>query len=160
PRMNFLLQGADNSGEREMMRYLLRELANLLPTHEAICLSEDAIQTILERHAPLGVKKKILLFDANSVPELVRDGLPPYQALQRGDENELLDELGIYLNLNEGLQIGPIPKSQRTSLLQKVVGFFYTALQRLVATLDPDGLLEWLISHQEAAIRHQVFHQL
>jgi len=160
PAMNFLLQGADNTGEREMMRQLLREVASLLPSDQAGFLSERAIETILDRHAPVGVKKKILLFDANSVPELVPDGLPPYRALQRADENELLDELAVHLGTNEGLGVGPIPNNRRTSLLQKVVGFFYGELQQLVATLQPEGLLEWLVSRQEAAIREQVFHQL
>lgn len=158
--MNFLLQGPDNTGEREMMRYLLRELANLLSANDAKYLSENAIQTILDRHAPLGVKKKILLFDANAVPELVRDGLPPYRALQKADKNELLDELGIYLSLKEGLQVGPIQNNQRTSVLQKAVGFFYRKLQELVATINPDNLLEWLIARQEAAIQNQIFHQI
>lgn len=159
PGMHFLLQSADNNGEREMMRHLLRGLVSLLPPHSINRLSEHTIQTILNRHAPLGVKKKILLFDANSVPELVREGLPPYRALQKADENELLDELGAYLT-NEGLQVGPIPSDQRTLVLQKVVGFFYKELRQLVATLRPERLLEWLVSHQEAAIRDQVFHQL
>jgi hypothetical protein len=158
--MKFLLQGADNTGEREMMRQLLRELANLLLVDEAGLLSEQAIQTILDRHAPVGVKKKILFFDTNSVPEIVPDGLPPYRGLQRADENELLDELAVHLESNEGLAVGPVPDNLRTSLLQTVVGFFYGEVQRLVATVQPEGLLEWLVSHQEAAIREQVFHQL
>ncbi|MDQ1640605.1 MAG: hypothetical protein QOF62_3944 [Pyrinomonadaceae bacterium] len=157
--MHFLLQSADNNGEREMMRHLLRGLASLLPPHSITRLSEHTIQAILNRHAPLGVKKKILLFDADSVPELVRDGLPLYRTLQKADENELLDELGAYLT-NEGLQLGPISSDQRTLVLQKVVGFFYKELRQLVATLSPERLLEWLVSHQEAAIRDQVFHQL
>ncbi|HXM36341.1 MAG TPA: hypothetical protein VN920_14200 [Pyrinomonadaceae bacterium] len=158
--MNFLLQGPDNRGEREMMRVLLKELANLVDDDDKNLMSDNAIERMLDRDAPLGVKKKILLFDANSVPEIVREGLPPYRALQRADENELLDELGAYLTVDKGMQIGRVADDQRTSVLQTAVGFFYTELQKLVATLSPDRLLEWLVSYQEAAIRDQVFHQL
>jgi hypothetical protein len=160
PGMNFLLQGADNTGEREMVRFLLRALANLILDQRNRESYENTIETSLERHAPIGLKKKILLFDANSVPELVREGLPPYRALQKADENELLDELGAYLTCDEGMQVGRISDDQRTTILGKAVGFFYGQLQNLVATLQPDSLLEWLVSNQEAAIRESAFHQL
>lgn len=160
PGMNFLLQGADNTGEREMVRFLLRALANLISDQRNRESYKNALETFLERHAPVGLKKKILLFDANSVPELVREGLPSYRALQKADENQLLDELGAYLTCEERMQVGPISDNQRTMVLGKAVGFFYNQLTNLVATLEPDGLLERLVSNQEAAIRESAFHQL
>jgi hypothetical protein len=141
-----------------MMREILQGFQDLLPADTKDSLSENAIRTIIDRHAPLGVKKKLLFFESNAVPEIVRDGLPDYRALQEADENELLDELGSHLTHDEGLQIGPIPDEKRTIVLQKAVAFFYEELQSLVATLNPQGLVQWLVAQHEAAIRHSVFH--
>jgi hypothetical protein len=160
PAMDMLLARADNHGEREMMRHVLRGLRGLLPAEDHGRLSDQVIDTILDRHAPLGVKKKLLFFDSRSVPEILPDGLPTYRALQKADENELLDELGDYLMEVKGLGIGLIPDVERTSVLRDAVGFFYEELERLVATLSPDGLLEWLVAHQEAATRDSAFNQL
>jgi hypothetical protein len=165
-RVNFtrgidsLLARADNLGEREMMRHVLRGLRSLLTPEDQEGLSDQVIASILDRHAPLGVKKKLLLFDSRTVPEILRDGLPTYRPLQKADENELLDELGDYLMNVKELEIGPIPDDQRTSVLRDAVGFFYEELERFVATLSPDGLLEWLVAHQEAVTRNSSFNQL
>jgi hypothetical protein len=160
PQMNSLLEQANNAGEREMMKEVLRGLRDLVRGDARELLSDTKIESILDRHAPLGVKKKLLFFDARSVPEIDRSGLPKYRSLQKADENELLDELGDYLTRVEDFDVGPIPDEQRTVVLSKVVSFFYEELKRIVSTLSPDGLLEWLIAHQEAAIRESAFHQL
>lgn len=155
-----LLQGPNNAGEREMMRVIVEGCCQLLPNDAKHLLSAESIQQIIDRHAPLGVKKKLLFFESNSVPEIIRDGLPPYRSLQEADENELLDELGDHLRRCEGLTIGPISNDRRTATLQKAVAFFYEELCSLVATLDPNGLLEWLVARDEATIRHSVFHAM
>jgi hypothetical protein len=155
-----LLQGPNNAGEREMMREVLHGCCQLLRNDAKYLLAEASVQQIIDRHAPLGVKKKLLFFDSNSVPEIIRDGLPHYRPLQEADENELLDELGEHLRRCEGLTIGPIPNDRRTTILQKAVAFFYEELRSLVATLDPNRLLEWLVARHEAAVRHSVFHAL
>lgn len=160
PAMNLLLTRADNYGEREMMRHVLQGLRDLLSDDDQGKLSDQMIDLILDQHAPLGVKKKLLFFDAQAVPEILPEGLPGYRALQKADENELLDELGEYLMNVKGLQIGPIPGDDRTRVLREAVGFFYEELKRFVATLSPRGLLEWLVVHQEAATREAAFNQL
>lgn len=160
PAMNVLLTRADNYGERELMRHVLRGLRELLPDDDQENLSDQNIDSILNRHAPLGAKKKLLYFDARSVPEILPDGLPDYRVLQKADENELLDELGDHRMSVKGLRIGPIPDNDRTRVLREAVGFFYDELRRLVATLSPRGLLEWLVAHQEAATRYAAFNQL
>jgi hypothetical protein len=155
-----MLQGPNNAGEREMMRMVLRGCRQFLTTDATNLLTEDSIREIIDRHAPLGMKKKLLFFESSAVPEIIRDGLPDYRPLQEADENELLDELGEHLMRCEGLTIGPISSDRRTVVLQTAVTFFYEQLRSLVATLDPGGLLEWLVGRDEATIRHSVFHAL
>lgn len=159
-KMSRMLQTPDNHGEREMMREVLTGLYDVLPSNTKQSLSSSGSEAILDRHAPLGIKKKLLFFESTAVPEIIADGLPDYRSLQEADENELLDELGDYLTRHEGMQIGPIPSEKRTLVLQKAVTFLYEQLRALVATLNPRGLVEWLVAHHEAAIRHSVFHAI
>lgn len=155
-----LLESSDNAGERELMRRILAGLRELLLAEDQLALSDEALARILDVYAPLGIKKMILYVREEAMPDLNPEGLSTYRKLQQADENELLDELGDYLTGVEGLQLGRIPRSDRTSLLQKVVSFYYQELERLVATLRPDGLLEWLIRHQEAVLREAAFNRL
>lgn len=157
-KVSRMLQTADNVAEREMMLELLGGFRDLLPARDKLLLSQDTIQAIVDRHAPLGVKKKLLFFDSTAVPEIISDGLPDYRSLQEADENQLLDELGDHLTSNEGMRLGQIPNDERTIVLQKAVGFFYQELRDMVSTLSPKGLVEWLVAYHEAAIRHSVFH--
>jgi hypothetical protein len=159
-KMSRMLLTADNVGEREMVRQLLASFRDLLPPKSQSVMSQQVIEVIVDRHAPVGVKKKLLFFDSTAVPEIVSDGLPDYRALQEADENLLLDELGEHLTQKEGMQTGPISNANRTIVLQKAVAFFYKELRALASTLNPKGLLEWLVAHHEAAIRHTVFHAI
>lgn len=158
--MSRMLMTADNLGEREILAELLKGIRDLLPSMEQRLLSQDHITAIVDRHAPLGVKKKLLFFESNAVPEILADGLPDYRSLQEADENQLLDELGDYLIKNERMARGPIPRGERGIVLKKTVGFFYDELRNLVSTLSPKGLVEWLVAHHEASIRHSVFHAI
>lgn len=150
---------ADNSGERDFMRVILRALGELLPSQNRNALSDEAIATMLELHAPLGLKKKMLLIAPDSELDLDPRGLPRARKVQKSDDNELLDELGKHLRVKEGLNVGPIPDHERTNLLQKVVGFYYSELQKLVASLQPEGLLEWLITYHEANVNATANHK-
>jgi hypothetical protein len=158
--MSRMLLTADNLGERELLGELLKGIRSLLPLKEQRLLSQEHIQAIVDRYAPLGVKKKLLFFESNAVPEILADGLPAYRSLQEADENQLLDELGDYLTNNERMARGPIPRGERGVVLKKTVGFFYDELRNLVSTLSPKGLVEWLVAHHEASIRHSVFHAI
>lgn len=160
PHISKALSRADNAGERMMMEHILTGLRALLPEAARNALNDDEIAKILDKYAPLGIKKKLLFLTSSATLELDRDGLPPHRKLQKADENRLLDELGRYLTQDEGLQIGPLPDAERLPILRKVVDYFYRELERLVATLRPDGLLEWLVLHQESIVREAAFHKL
>lgn len=153
------LYSADNRGERDFMRLVLRGINELLPTQNRNALSDEAITTILDLHAPLGIKKKMLLIAPDSELDLDPRGLPRARKVHKSDDNELLDELGKHLQGKEGLKVGPIPDHERTKLLQKVVEYYYSELQKLVASLQPEGLLEWLITYHEANVNATAHHK-
>lgn len=161
PSIHKLLNRADNSGEREILRSLLRAFRELLPDNEQPELSDERISEVIDLHAPLGVKKKIVALDAAAKPELDPRRLPPFRRVQPADVSELLDELGDYLFKEEKLAIGDIPDDQRTSIInQKVVPFCFRELELLVSSLNSEGLLEWLIAHHESIVREVASHQL
>src|SRR5579883_3182652 len=87
-------------------------------------------------------------------------GLPAFRKVQEADEEALLDELGSYLRSVQHLGVGPVPKDRRTDLLKEVVDFFYRELAKLVASLKPDGLLEWLVSRHETIVHEAAYHHL
>ena len=154
------LQGFDNRGERYMMQNILCGFRELLPDSHRGKLSDEVITRIIDNHAPLGIKKKLLFLDTAINPELDDKGLLKYRKVQEADEDELLDELGNYLSSVEKLKEGSIDDSQRTAVLQKTVAFFYQELQKLVASLNPEKLLEHLVVRHEAIVQEVAEHRL
>ncbi len=155
-----LIERADNSGDRGLMRVILQGVRELLSEQERAPFSDEVITTILDRHAPLGRKKMLLSLSVNQNPDLDVRGLLPFRKVQAADLQELLDELADDLTFVEHLAPGPIPVQEKIALLGKAVAFFYRELVQLVSSLDAEGLLEFLILHQEAIVRQTAFHRL
>lgn len=155
-----LIERADNSGERDLMRVILQGMRELLPDEARGPFSDEVIAAILDRHAALGTKKQLLALSIDQNPDLDVRGLLPFRKVQAADQQELLDELADYLAFVEHLSPGPIPEQEKTALLDKAVDFFYRELVQLVASLDAEGLLEFLIRFQEAVVRQTSFHRL
>lgn len=155
-----LIERADNSGERDLMRVILQGVRELLSEEMQLSFSDEVITTILDRHAPLGSKKQVLSLSVDQNPDLDVRELLPLRKVQEADLQELLDELADHLTTVEYLSPGPIPEEKKPALLNKAVAFFYRELVQLVATLDVDQLLEFLIRFQEAVVRQTSFHRL
>ncbi len=155
-----LVERADNSGERSLMRLILQGVRELLPEQERVPFSDEVITAILDRHAPLGRKKALLSLSVNQNPDLDVRGLLPFRKVQAADMQELLDELVDHLTFVEHLSPGPIPEQEKIALLDKATDFFYRELVQMVASLNSEGLLEFLIRFQEAIVRQTAFHHL
>jgi hypothetical protein len=155
-----LLNVEDNRGERELMRGILTSLGTLLPPSNAGLLSESEVAEAIQRYAPLGHKRMLLALSSDSVPQMDHRGLPSFHAVSKSERDLLLDELGEYLRDTEGLQIGLIAPDQRVRIVNKVVEYFYSRLQKLVASLSNSNLLEFLISYHEAIVREVAEHRL
>jgi hypothetical protein len=155
-----LIERADNSGERDLMRVILQGLRKLLSEEAREPFSDEIITAILDRHAPLGRKKQLLALSVDQNPDLDVRGLLPFRKVQAADVQELLDELADHLTFVEHLSPGPIPEQEKIALLDKAVAFFYRELVHLVASLDAEGILEFLIRFQEAVVRQTSFHRL
>ena len=155
--------GADNAGERIFMQTVFRaiwRLTNELGDRPHSQVDERVIQTMLDTHMPLGIKKKLLVFSSHQVPQLDTTGLPSFRRVKHADENNLLDEMGEYLT-SHGWKVGPIRDSERIPFLNEhVVPYLFKRLENLVSTLSPRGLLPWLVAHHESITRELFFTRL
>ncbi len=143
----------DNAGERALVAVLLGGLEALLPADARA--GEGAIAAAVERHAPLGPKKKINVFTADTEVALLDNDLPRYRRISRADTEQALDEAGEYLATTLNLPVAEIPSDRKTKVLNAVVAFHFAQLEHEVAALSPDGLLEHLVGMHEAILHHE-----
>ncbi len=150
PALSDMLSGPKNGGERSLMTEILRGFRDLLPANQQDLLSEDVISACMELHAPLGEKKKFFTIDASQNPQLCPVDFP-YRKLSEAAENRVTDEIGCFLTSEKGMKVGKFGDSKRqVAVINDIVTWLYNRLRRQVATLRPEGLLEWLIAYQEA----------
>jgi len=145
-----LICRADNTGERKLMNELLIGFRELFIDEIESELSNENIERMIDRHAPLGIKKKFALLNSVTSLEFDINGLPRFRPVHDADTDELLDELGNYLVNKKNYDIGEILSDNRVEVLNTTVTYFYEKLQSMISTLNPNGLLEWLIAHYEA----------
>jgi hypothetical protein len=160
PQIRSLLEQPDNSAELLVMSHVLRGLRELLPSSSQETLTDVAIERILAPHRALPHKKMMVVVPLNNAPDMDAKGLPPFRAVPDADEEALLDDLGIYLASVEGLRPGYTHSEARIQLLDKVVTYFYKTLVSLVATLNPEELLERLIAQAETVVQEVAEHQV
>ena len=151
-----LFNTADNSGERECLRKVLMSLSDVLGLGE----SEAAIAAVVDDVAPPGFKKMILLLNSNRIPQLDPREIPYYRAIQEGNIDDVLDDLGNHLTRSKSLPIGPVPDRERNNVAKDAVTYCYLRLQDLVQSHRPEGFLEFLILQHEAVIREDALRRL
>lgn len=158
PKINNVLASADNRGEQIILEKMLEAISEFLAAKGFFAqanLLKKNIESIVSKHAPLGMKKKLNILDANSNPQLDPNNIPAFRKIQDFDRSNFLDDLGVYLRQELHLSDGSILDKNRTKVLGEVVGFFYQQLQKLVATLNPRFLLEYLVSQNEAIVHER-----
>lgn len=147
------LYGADNEGERELTRQLLRGINLLLEAQQKPTIGTERIIQIIDAAAPLGVKKKIFILDSADNLLLDPSNLTRHRYLQGYNVNTILN------NLVPGLgdlcpPVGDITdKVLKTKLTRDVV--IRVLLPKLQATINQypnEPLLKRLISLNESLI--------
>lgn len=153
------LSGADNSGERQILTTLLIALQRRVQelTGEQ---SDLDIEAIVDRHAPLGIKKMILLLHGSANIELLRGSLPPARLLQEADVEEVLDYAGPQVSSALGLTVGPILPERRVEALNGFVKVLFSRLEASVSRLSSEGLLDFLMAQHESLTRSSAEHRL
>ena len=150
------LSRPDNQGERLIVKELMRGLVNDLVGAD---LSPDQLNQIVDDVAPLGMKKKISMVTSSITPELAPGRLPDPRHVHEAAMGQTLDFLGRELRKG-GYEVGPIPDDRRTHVLNAAVEIYFDRLTRIVQSLNPTSLLEWLVAQNEALIRQDAQRRL
>ena len=160
PQMARRLDQPDNNAERDLAAALLAGLSELAEASGYEPLTDEDVRAAVELHAPLGPKKKINLITDVNEAALLDGPLPPVRYIQDPDPEQFLDEAGRFLRDDLELPAGPIAGEQRGEILNAVVAHHLDELAALVATISPDGLLEYLIDHHEAQLHRRAISQI
>lgn len=143
--------GADNGGERRLLTVLLDAFAATLANITGRLVPWD-IAAIVERHAPLGPKKKIVAYPADVNLQLRPGDLPRARHVQEAEVEQLIDELGPQVASELGLELGKIPAHRATEVLNRTVAILFARLEAAVAAISPTGLVELLLAQHESLL--------
>lgn len=147
-----LLEGPTNDGEKRVMTELLLEIGKLAPSSSDPSSFAALVADVVVRNTADPLKKKVVVTNENRDPEVDSRGLPDVRLVDACDEQDLLDELGVYLTEVKRLPAGDVPNEQRINVLNDVVAWYYLQLQSVIESLNPNGLIEWLVAHHEALL--------
>jgi hypothetical protein len=158
PGFSFLLRSTDNIAEREMLRQLIPTLVQA--AGGASQLTQEQIDDVVDKVAPVGLKRMLVRSELAYVPEMDNRDLPEYRPIQAGDLEQVIDEASQHVITARGLKPGRIEPAICNAVLNEMVACCFNEIERLVKTLRPDGLLEVLITLSEAVIHESAFKQL
>lgn len=133
-----------NEADRELVARLLEILR---PT---------AVDRITNAVAPIGAKTMFRIEHENDVLRRPSKLRPRY--VQKSVLSNILDDLGVSLR-ESGSKIGEIPSESRTQVLNTAVDYYLEKLAELVSSLDPDGLVEFLIEHDESLLNSEAMQE-
>ena len=162
PGMRDRFSAGNNRGEREIMEVILRALL-VKPTVEWSSPSfpgwKDVLNRLDQAFSP-GGKRMIDVAFRNSDPRHDGTALPRFRKVHLAEETRLLLQLGTRL-AELGLRLGhPVPPDQTGHVLKDVVTWYYSQFKSLVASIAPEGLLEFLIDQNERCIHDQAMVKL
>jgi hypothetical protein len=155
PVMMARLDRPDNIADQELAELLLKGFWDLSEAWGGEAPMNGTIANALERHAPLGPKKKITLVSNLKEVALIDGLLPSYRPLKDADAEPLLDHAGELIGAKPEIQIGPIRADVAGDVLNMVVADHFEQFSKMIASLSPNGLLEALVATHESAIHHE-----
>jgi len=147
------LYGADNEGERELVRQLLRGMNLIMEAQKKPKIKAERINQIVDAAAPLGVKKKIFILDSADNLLLDSSNLASHRYLQGYNVNTILNSLIPGLG-NLCPPVGEITdKAVKTKLTRDVVmRVLLPMLQTTISQYPNEPLLKRLINLNERLI--------
>lgn len=146
------LATVDNAGERLFMREILLAIRRLTDHDVARALRDHALANTIDTFAPLGLKKKVFFLNAGNVPQLDGRGLPQPRPVQEVDKNLLLDPIGDHFRHDQDFAVGPIDPARVPAVINEIVSFCFQQFTEMVASLSPEGLLEWIVLRHESNV--------
>jgi hypothetical protein len=115
--------------------------------------NDPQLRSLIDRQAPPGLKKMLLAFDPVANSEIGLTEVPDWRRVAAAESDEILDQLGEDL-VAKGYHPAEVGTAEdQVELLNAAVASLFERFTRAVAELDPDGLLEWLLAHNDALVR-------
>jgi SEC-C motif len=148
------LYGSDNEGERVLVKHLLLGFNKLLVANNQPSISEERILQIVERKAPLGMKKKFFILDTSDNLMLDTRNLKGHRYVQEYDTSVALNSIVPTL----GTLCPPVgeiaTQKERDNLSFKIVqNALLPILRSKIGQYDSTELLKRFISLNESLIR-------
>lgn len=147
------LYGADNEGERQLVKAILTGLNDLLVSNSKIGFSAEEILQIIDSAAPLGNKKKVYILDTSDNLLLDPQFLSGYRIVKQHDVNVVLDNIVPLLG-QHAPPIGPLTtKKDKEKLTSNIVQkALLPYLKSKIKQYDSTELLKRLIRINEGLI--------
>lgn len=148
PSFARLVSMVDNRGDRILLEGIIRSILFV----SNVDLSDQIVEEMIDRLAGNPAKRMLhgRRFRENVLAHPGR--LPRVRYVQDALTAFILDDIGVWLREDKGLQTGPIEDERRSAVLNSVVGRGLALLAGMVAELSANGLLEFLISRDEALL--------
>ena len=153
--------GADNEGERVLVKSLLHAISALLVARGLSAITDDRINEILDKCAPLGTKKKFLLLDSSDNLLLDKRNLIEERRIREYNVNVVLNSIVPGLG-NKAPAVGEITaKADKEKLTRNIVMYsLLPSLKKAIAKYDCEELLVRLIELNEASIQQREFYNV
>jgi hypothetical protein len=147
------LYGADNEGERQLVKAILTGLNDLLVSNSKTGFSDEEITRNIDSAAPLGNKKKVYILDTSDNLLLDPHCLSSYRVVQKYDVNLVLDNIVSLLG-KDAPPVGELSTKKEkekltTNIVQKAL---LPYLRSKIQQYDSTELLKKLIRINEALI--------
>ena len=148
--------GTDNEGDRILVKCLLLGINDLLSNNKLQILSDNQMIDIVERNAPLGFKKKLILLHTRSNPLLDPQYLNSVRYVQDYDVNVVLNSIKSLLGKTCPPE-GEIVDVEQKRLLTKniVLQALLPKLKKEISQFQNEELLQRLIDLNESLIRRR-----
>lgn len=148
------LYGADNEGERFLVRNLIKGINKILALNKQTIISNKEIDRIINKNVLLGMKKKIFILDSSDNLLIDPRNLKKYKYVQEYDIGVVLDSIIPKLGKNCP-NVGILnTKEEKNDLLFNVVNkALFPLLREKICLYDSVKLLKKLLNLNENLIR-------
>lgn len=158
-----LINTPDNSGELKIVGHVLRGFSEVLAKNgwaEQAGKILDQLPVFIDLEKFFPMKKKVLFINPSINPTMLPGNPVEFRKIQDADISNILDEEGEFIKGKFQLTPGPIPNSQHSIILNNIVEYLFEKVASTIDDLDPEHLLDFLVTHCEAIVFERSNRQL